>query len=177
MNSILKRDAEGAKELLKILEKQEELLVFDKFTNEDALKLGIILTEVTKGTPAPLSMRIFMGDTIVFQYAMEGDAEVRFDWTYRKYQLIKKTGHSSMHCKVRAMFLGELKDFCEQPDTYGFGCGGFPITVKGQGIVGAIAVSGLPDPADHFYVTKALEQFLGVDAPSIPEEIDEKWIN
>ena len=177
MHSVLERSAEGAKELIKILEKQEEILAFDKFTNEDALKLGIILTEVTKDTPAPLSMRIFLGDTIVFQYAMEGDAEVRFGWTYRKYQLIKKTGHSSMHGKVRAMFLNELKELCEQPETYGFGCGGFPITVKGQGIVGAIAVSGLPDPADHFYVTKALEKFLGVKAPEIPEEINEEWIN
>lgn len=91
---MLERNETGARALLEIIEKQEELLVFDKFTNEDALKLGIILTEVTKDTPGPLSMRVFLGDTVVFQYAMEGDAEVRFGWTYRKYQLIKKTGHS-----------------------------------------------------------------------------------
>lgn len=42
---------------------------------------------------------------------------------------------------------------------------------------GAIAVSGLPDPADHLQVTKALEEFLGVKAPEIPAEIDESWIN
>lgn len=173
----MERNREGAKELLKLVEKQEELLVFEKFTNEDALKLGIILTEVTKDTPAPLSIRVFMGDTIVFQYAMEGDAETRFGWTYRKYQLIKKTGHSSMHGKVRAMFLDELQDLCAQPDIYGFGCGGFPITVKGQGIVGAVAVSGLPDPADHLYVVEALEKMIGVEVPKIPDEIDEQWIN
>lgn len=174
---MLERNETGARALLEIIEKQEELLVFDKFTNEDALKLGIILTEVTKDTPGPLSMRIFIGDTVVFQYAMEGDAEVRFGWTYRKYQLIKKTGHSSMHGKIRAMFLGELQDLCEQSDIYGFGCGGFPITVKGKGIVGAIAVSGLPDPADHPYVVEALSKYIGVEVPKIPAEIDEQWIN
>lgn len=174
---MLERNIEGAKELLKILEKQEEILVFDKFTNEDALKLGILLTEISKNTPGPLSYRVFLGDTIVFQYAMEGDAETRFGWTYRKYQLIKKTGHSSMHGKVRAMFLSELQDLCEQSDIYGFGCGGFPIIVKGQGIVGAVAVSGLPDPADHLYVVEALEKMLGVEAPKIPAEVDENWIN
>lgn len=42
---------------------------------------------------------------------------------------------------------------------------------------GAIAVSGLPDPADHIYVVEALERFLGVKAPEIPEEVDESFIN
>lgn len=174
---MLQRNSEGAKELLKILEKQEEILVFDDFTNWDALKLGNILADVVKDTPQPLSLRVFIGDTIVFQYTMEGDSETRFGWTYRKYQLIKKTGHSSMHCKVRAMFLNELQDMYAQPDVYGFGCGAFPITVKGKGIVGAIAVSGLPDPADHLYVTKALGDFLNIELPEIPSEIDENWIN
>ena len=151
--------------------------MIDSFTNADALKLGNTLVEVAKDTPQPLSFRVFLGDTIVFQYAMEGDAETRFGWTYRKYQLIKKTGHSSMHGKVRAMFLDELKELTEQSDVYGFGCGGFPITVKGQGIVGAVAVSGLPDPADHVYVIAALEKILGAKAPAIPDEIDESWIN
>lgn len=174
---MLQKNKEGALELLKIIEEQEKTLVFDSFTNADALKLGNTLVEVAKDTPQPLSFRVFMGDTIVFQYAMEGDAETRFGWTYRKYQLIKKTGHSSMHGKVRAMYLGELKDLQAQSDVYGFGCGGFPITVNGQGIVGAVAVSGLPDPADHIYVIEALEKLVGVKAPSIPAEIDEAWIN
>ena len=51
------------------------------------------------------------------------------------------------------------------------------VFVKGKGIVGAIAVSGLPDPADHPYVVEALARFLGVEVPKIPAEIDEQWIN
>ena len=78
---------------------------------------------------------------------------------------------------VRAMYLGELKELADKPDEYGFGCGGFPIIVKGKGIVGAAAISGLPDPADHIYVIEALEKVLGIKAPKIPEEIDEQWIN
>lgn len=174
---MLERNREGANELLRILEEQEAVLQFDSFNNQDALKLGIILSEVTKDTPAPLSLRVFLGDVIAFQYAMEGDAETRFGWTYRKYQLIKKTGHSSMHGKVRAMFLGELMDLAKNEAEYGFGCGGFPIIVKDKGIIGAVAVSGLPDPADHLYVVEALEKMIGVKAPVIPAEINEEWIN
>lgn len=175
--SMLKRDREGAQELLKILESQEKTLIFDSFTNEDALALGNILADLTKDVPMPITIRIFLDDIIVYQYTMKGDEETRFGWTYRKYQLIKKTGHSSMHGKVRAMFLDELQDMYAQTDVYGFGCGGVPIKIKTDGIIGAATISGLPDPADHLYVIKGMEKMLGVKAPQIPDEIDETWIN
>lgn len=172
---MLDKNINGASELLKILEKQEKDLVFDSFANKDALNLGIILTDVCKDTPLPLSMRIFIDDAIVFQYTMEGDYNRRFGWTLRKYNLIKKTGHSSMHGKVRALYLNELEDLYNEKDTYGFGCGGFPITVKNKGIIGAVAVSGLPDPLDHLYVVKALENMLNIKTIDIPSEVDESW--
>lgn len=172
---MLEKNRDDAKKLLDILEQQEKDLVFDNFTNQDALKLGIILTEVCKETPSPLSMRVFLDDVIVFQYTMEGDSNRRFGWTLRKYNLIKKTGHSSMHGKVRALYLNELQDLYLDKDTYGFGCGGFPITVKGKGIIGAITVSGLPDPLDHFLVVKALEKMLNINTIKIPNEVDESW--
>lgn len=161
--------------LLEILEKQENDLVFDSFNNKDALKLGIILSEVTKDTTKPLSMRIFLNDVIVFQYTMDGDYNRRFGWTLRKHNLVQKTKHSSMHSKVKALYLNELYDLYTDKDTYGFGCGGFPITTKDKGVVGTVVVSGLPDPLDHFYVVEALEKMLNVKTISIPKEVDETW--
>lgn len=175
VRNILKKNSTDVKKLLNIIEKQEKDLVFENFTNKDALKLGIILTEVCKNSPAPLSMRVFLDDVIVFQYTMEGDSNRRFGWTLRKYNLIRKTGHSSMHGKLRALYLNELQDLYADSETYGFGCGGFPITVKDKGIVGTVAVSGLPDPLDHFLVVEALEKMLNVKTISIPSEVDESW--
>ena len=172
---MLEKNLEGATQLLKILEKQEEDLVFDNFDNKDALKLGFILSELTKDVPAPISIRVFLDDVIVFQYTMEGDSNRRFGWTLRKYNLIKKTGHSSMHAKVRALYLNELQDLYSDKDTYGFGCGGFPIIVKNKGIIGTLAMSGLEDPIDHLYVVKALEEMLKVKTIKIPSEVDETW--
>lgn len=174
---MLERNSEGAKQLLEIIEQQEEALIFDSFTNEDALTLGNILADITKDVPMPITIRIFLDDIIVYQYTMKGDEETRFGWTFRKYQLIKKTGHSSMHGKVRAMFLDELQDLYAQTDVYGFGCGGVPIKVKNDGIIGAATISGLPDPADHLLVVKGMEKMLGIRVPEIPAEIDENWIN
>jgi tRNA (guanine-N1)-methyltransferase len=41
--------------------------------------------------------------------------------------------------------------------------GGFPIAVKGAGVIGVIAVSGLPERQDHGVVVDALCDHLGVD--------------
>lgn len=167
----IEKNREGGMKLLKILEQQETDLVFESFDRVDALRLGTMLAETINGYSQPLTVRIFVGDIIVYQYVMEGDEASRFDWTYRKYQLVKKTGHSSMHAKVRMQLLGELKDLEAQPDVYGFGCGAFPIAVKGRGIIGGVAVSGLPDPDDHPIVVHALEKMLGKKTEELPEEI------
>ena len=163
-------ERETAEQLLKILEEQEKDLVFESFTNTDALKLGTILANAIDAYPVPLTTRIFIGDVIVYQYTMAGNEESRFGWTYRKYQLVRATGHSSMHGKVRNQFLGELADLAAERAVYGFGCGAFPITVKGEGIIGAVTVSGLPDPDDHPIVVHAIEEYLGKKTAELPEE-------
>ena len=164
------------KGLLETLEQQEQELVFDSFTNSDALKLGTILAGKIEQYEEPLTVRIFIGDVIVYQYTKAGDEEFRFGWTYRKYQLVKKTGHSSMHSRIRAQFLGEFADLTAQPEVYGFGCGAFPITVKGKGIIGAATVSGLPDPDDHPIVVHAIEELLGKKTAELPDEVDRAFL-
>ena len=60
-----------------------------------------------------------------------------------------------------------FKEHTMETDTYGFGCGGFPIRLKGEplteensvsSIIGCVALSGLPDPQDHDLVVRALER-------------------
>ena len=38
--------------------------------------------------------------------------------------------------------------------------GAFPVTVKGVGVVGTVAVSGLPQEDDHAFVVTVLREFL-----------------
>ena len=172
---MIEKNREGGEALLRILEQQEEDLVFDSFDRKDALKIGTMLTEKCFDYRFPLTVRIFIGEIIVYQFAMKGHEENRFGWTLRKYQLLKETGHSSMHGKVRAELMDELKDLKAQPEIYGFGCGAFPIRVKGEGIIGAVTVSGLPDPDDHVLVVHAIEQMLGRKTLEIPEEVNWKF--
>ena len=41
--------------------------------------------------------------------------------------------------------------------------GGFPITLAGTGIVGAVACSGLPHPEDHRLLVDCISEMLGID--------------
>jgi uncharacterized protein (UPF0303 family) len=45
--------------------------------------------------------------------------------------------------------------------------GGFPVEVKGAGVIGAICVSGLPEREDHGLVVSVLADHLGLDAAAL----------
>lgn len=101
------------------------------------------------------------------------DYEKRFVWATKKYKLINKASHSSMHGKVRALYFNELQYLYQDKENYGFGCGGFPISIRNKDIIGAITVSGLPNPKDHLHVVETLEKMLNIKVPKIPLEVDE----
>jgi uncharacterized protein (UPF0303 family) len=48
------------------------------------------------------------------------------------------------------------------PDLYAAHGGAFPVNVRGVGVVGTVAVSGLPQLEDHALVVEVLAEFLGV---------------
>jgi uncharacterized protein (UPF0303 family) len=49
------------------------------------------------------------------------------------------------------------------PMDYASAGGGFPINLKGTGVVGVVTVSGVPQREDHGFVVEMLCRFLGVD--------------
>ncbi|RUU49479.1 hypothetical protein EOD04_38505, partial [Mesorhizobium sp. M2C.T.Ca.TU.009.01.2.1] len=63
----------------------------------------------------------------------------------------------------RTFKVGEGLDIAD----YVLAGGGFPVTVKGAGVIGVIAVSGLPEREDHGVVVDALCAHLGIDASGL----------
>ena len=59
---------------------------------------------------------------------------------------------------------GKWQEF-KGDETKAFACGGFPIKVKGKGMAGVVAISGLVDPQDHIEVVRALSHLLGKEVP------------
>ena len=146
---------------LAILKRQEEELVFDEFTNHDALELGKEIADRLVDSERPIAIVIRLGEQTVFTYTMKGKEESHFGWANRKANMVEETGHSRMYVRIAYLEGQEYEALVKQEEKYAIGCGGFPITVKGAGRVGAIGLSGLVDPEDHTVIVETIAGRLG----------------
>lgn len=148
-------------EKLDILETQEKELVFGEFGNHDALELGKKLADKMIDSERPIAIIIRLGEFTVFQYTMKGKEESHFGWANRKANMVEQTGHSSMYARIAYQERGDYAELVEDEERYAIGCGGFPISVRGEGRVGVVSLSGLVDPADHTVIVETIAEILG----------------
>ena len=127
------------KTMIAMCEEQEEKFQFTHFSREDALNIGLKLHENAK--EQPVAVEITVNGLVVFRYFAEGakpDSE-----------------------------LAELEDAGEtfadrklDPNEYAAG-GGFPIRLRGTGVIGSICVSGYPDHVDdHQLIINTLAEYF-----------------
>ena len=85
------------KKKLEILDRQEELLWFEHFTNDDGWKLGCYMVERAKerGIAIAISIRLNNG-FILFQYGPCGTSILNQRWMERKYNTVKLMDRSSL---------------------------------------------------------------------------------
>ena len=97
-------------------------------------------------------------------HAAPGTAPDNDAWIVRKTRVVDRFGRSSLNVGERARQAGTT--FEEQmrldPDLYAAHGGAFPVSVRGVGVIGTVAVSGLPQLEDHRLVVEVLSEFLGV---------------
>ncbi|MFH8573458.1 heme-degrading domain-containing protein [Streptomyces sp. NPDC017993] len=152
----------GAGEELAELAAQEERLVFDAFGNDDAWRLGSLLVELARERGAAVTVEIRRGAQQLFHFALEGTSADNDAWLARKCAVVERYAESSF--RVGARFRAKGRTFEESSrldqDRYAAHGGAFPIRLRGTGVVGAVAVSGLPQAEDHALVVEALERFL-----------------
>lgn len=144
--------------LLAQCEREEERLQFASFSRADALALGLRLVEDAKAFPDPVAVEITVNGLVVFRYFPDGarlDSEL---WLARKRRSVELMDMSSLHFLAWLEANGETLESRKLPaDDYAAGGGGFPIRVRGTGMIGSVCVSGLPDHRDdHRLVTGAL---------------------
>ena len=89
------------KETLDVIAKQERILIFDDFSNVDALRLGVKIAEQVKESERPVAIRIYLEGIIVFQYTMRGKEEWHYGWAEKKCQIVESTGHSSLYVMLQ----------------------------------------------------------------------------
>ncbi|WP_433384878.1 heme-degrading domain-containing protein [Actinoplanes sp. CA-142083] len=143
-------------ELIAEIERQERELVFDRFDENDAWKLGQILVEKATGKPVAIDIR--RGAQQLFHVALPGAVADNDRWIERKVRVVERFGVSSYLFGRR--LARDNKDLNPgmglDPADYAAHGGAFPVRVANVGIVAVVTVSGLPQAEDHALVVEAL---------------------
>lgn len=147
---------------LQQMEQEEQELRFKSFTNENALELGLEIVEEARRNGQRITVDITRAGQRLFLHAMEGTTVENEDWIRRKNNAANHFGTSSWHTACRLRSEGttiEEKYGLPIADYVGAG-GAFPLIVEGEGQIGTITVSGLPDQEDHDLLISVLRRYL-----------------
>jgi uncharacterized protein (UPF0303 family) len=161
---------------IETVKRQEAALVFDRFDEAIAFALGSAIRERGLAENMPIIVDIRTFDRPLFYAALPGSNASNPDWARRKINVVKRYLKSTYRLVLeqqrpdRTFKVGEGLD----PADYVLAGGGFPVTVKGAGVIGVIAVSGLPEREDHGVVVDALCAHLGIDREKLALPLETK---
>ena len=154
---------------LALLLGEEDRLVFRVFDHGTAWDLGARLRSEALAARLPIAISIRRNGQCLFHAALPGSSADNDAWLLRKAAVVEWYGHSSYYvgCKFRAD--GRDFDTDSRLDVAAFAAhgGAFPVVLEGNGCIGTVAVSGLPQVEDHRFVVAQLERFL-VERGEIP---------
>ncbi len=146
-----------------LVKKQEQDLVLAEFDENVAFALGSAIRERALQEGLSLIVDIRSWDRQMFFSATSGTSADNAEWVRRKINTVRRFQRASYRMVLER---GE-QPFSPQsgadPADYVIAGGGFPIRVKGAGIVGCLTISGLPGRSDHGVAVAALCDHLGLD--------------
>jgi uncharacterized protein (UPF0303 family) len=141
---------------------QEHELRWRRFDEDDAWRLGVALVTAARERQLPVAVDIARADHQLFHAALAGSSPDNDAWLTRKARVVRRFHRSSLHvgqlCRDAGRTLEEM--FLVPPERYAAHGGAFPLTVVGVGVVGSVAVSGLPQLEDHALVVEVLRATL-----------------
>ena len=142
---------------------EEQRIRFDRFDYELAHSIGAALHEEAKRREAAVAIDVTAFGQQLFHLAMAGTAPDNDRWIERKHATVLRFGKSSLRVG-RELALEKLsieERYHVSALQFAPNGGSFPIMLKGGGVIGAVAVSGLTQEEDHELVVSVLEQFAG----------------
>jgi uncharacterized protein (UPF0303 family) len=158
---VIEHEAGEAARLAQI-EAEEAELVLAGFDNDDAWALGVQLVEAARADRLAVTISIRRGGQRLFHAALPGTCVDNDYWLERKSRVVERFGKSSFHlgtaCRVSGRSFEEVYGL--DPALFAAHGGAFPLTIRGTGVVGVVAVSGLPQAQDHAFVVAQLRRFM-----------------
>ncbi len=148
-----------------LIKRQETTLVFSTFDEAVAFKIGSAIRDRALAENLPVIVDIRTFDRPLFYAAMPGSNASNPDWARRKTNVVKRFLKSTYRMVLeqqrpdRTFKIGDALDISD----YILAGGGFPVTVRGAGVIGVIALSGLPEREDHGVVVDVICDHLGID--------------
>lgn len=155
------------KTLIASLEAQERTLVFTRFDNGDAWRLGSAMVAAAIERALPVTIDIRRHGQQLFHAALPGTTAENDAWIERKVNVVNRFAAASYLVGRRLAARGTVLDEAlgVEPRLFAAHGGAFPIRVKDVGVIGTVTVSGLPQADDHAFVTELIGAFLGVLLP------------
>ena len=136
-------------------------LIFPRFTEDTALRLGLILVELARAGRLPVVIDIRTSDRTLFHASLPGSAALNDLWAQRKSNTALMFQKPSLIIGLTHRAKGEtLEKHGLSPAHYSDHGGAVPIRVKGAGMVAVATVSGLPQVEDHRLVVRGIIALL-----------------
>lgn len=142
--------------------KEELLLTLPKLDVADALEIGQIAASFGADQGLPIAVEVRLGDWIVYHASLPGSTVENQGWIDRKARVVMLKQHSTLFERVSAQERG-VDWFMENnltDATHAIHGGGLPLITQGDGFVGVLLISGLPQVEDHLLGVKVLTEFL-----------------
>jgi uncharacterized protein (UPF0303 family) len=142
---------------------QEELLLtLPKLDVADAMEIGEIAKSFGTQKSLPIAVEVRLGDWIIYHASLPGSTAENQWWIDRKARVVMLKHHSTIYERVSAEERGVdwHKENNLLDETHAIHGGGLPLITKGEGFVGVLLVSGLPQVDDHLLGVEVLTEFL-----------------
>ena len=148
-----------------LIKRQETELVFSEFNELVAHSLGDRIRERALREKLVIVVDIRTWDRQLYFMALPGTTADNAEWVRRKANMVRQTQKASyrpvLENKTEADHFLPRRGL-DNADFVIAG-GGFPIRVKGAGVIGCITVSGLHERDDHQVAVDGICEELGVD--------------
>jgi uncharacterized protein (UPF0303 family) len=141
---------------------EELALQFDRFTLEMAWAIGDALRTAALERGAAVALDISLRDRPLFHTALPGTDIAHANWIRRKRNTVLALGTSTLAVGMKLAKAGQTLEerYGLAPAEHASDGGGYPLRLRGLGVIGPITASGLPSVEDHRLVTGVIARFV-----------------
>ncbi len=121
------------------------------FSFQDGLQLAMDAVAIAQTGNLPIAVDVFGYGQVIAHIALPGSTPDNGHWIRRKRNTVLRCAHSSLYMRQvgREKGISVMDEYALDPAEHALHGGSIPIFVRGNGLVGALTISGLQQVEDH----------------------------